>query len=393
MVAQTDPDRYSLIQQLMVIAMVMATMMPATLQPVLLGALVREHQINTVQLGQAATAEQLGMAFTAFCAGAWLRPVRLKPILAAALLLCIAANIATSFLAGPQIIFARLASGLAAGMSIWLLISMAARVEWPARFIGMYVTGQSITALLLSTVLSYWLLPDFGVAAGFQAVAALILLATVAILAIPSKLSELPASRHGWIPPAAGVLGLLLVLLYMGAGLSIWVYIIPLATASGFTASIANYTVSAGFAAQMLGGLAATQARRLAPPATLVTCAAVGLAAGATIMLTGVSSLFVVAGFLYCFGLTLGISFHIPFLELVDPSRRAALLCGSAQLLGQSFGLYCTSAAVGWQGTYGATYTGMTLLLLVITMVFVSIAFSKARNARLDGHLVQEVEL
>lgn len=379
---QRRPDRYSVVQQLAASFITLATMMPTILQPLVLGALVREHRIDIVQLGQAATAEQLGMAFTAFCAGAWLRPVNLRPILLAALSVCAAANLATSFLAGQQIILARLVSGLASGTAIWMIISMIARAEWPSRFMGLYVTSQSLIALLLSAVLSLVLLPTFGAAGGLQAIAAFVLLTTVCLPAIPSRLSELPVSSHGWVPTATGILGLIVVALYMGAGLAIWVYVLPLAAASGIAPNIANAAVSAGIAAQMLGGLAATFARGLAAPKILVACAAVELAASATITLTSWSPLFIVAGFLFCFGLTLGISFMIPFLEVLDPSRRAGALCGSAQLLGQSFGAYCASAAVGRHGVYGAGYTGIVLLVLVLAAIFTSITVTMSNRYR-----------
>ena len=376
---QRNPDRYSIVQQLAASLITLATMMPTILQPLLLGALLREHRIDAVQLGQAATAEQLGMAFTAFCAGAWLRPVNLRPILLATLSLCAAANLATSFLAGQQIILARLVSGLASGTAIWLIISMVARAEWPARFMGLYVLSQSLIALLLSAMLSLVLLPALGATGGFQAIAAFVMLAMVCLPIIPSRLSELPTSSHGWMPTATGILGLIVVGLYMGAGLAIWIYVLPLAAASGIAPTIANATVSVGIAAQMLGGLAAIYIRGLAAPKILVACVAVELAASATLTLTSVSPLFMGAGFLFCFGLTLGVSFLIPFLEVVDPSRRAGALCGSAQLLGQSFGAYCASSVVARQGVHGAGYTGIALLVLVLTTVFISITLTTHR--------------
>ena len=377
MAAQENPDRYSLAQQIAVTVVALAAMMPTVLQPLLLGALVRAERIDAVQLGQAATAEQLGMALTALCLGAWLPPARLKPILLGALSLCAVANLATSMVEGGQVIVARLVSGLSSGTGIWLITNMIARVERPARFMGLYVISQSITGLVFSAILSLWLLPAFGANGGLRAMAVFMLLAIVAVAAIPSRLSELPKSGGGRMPAKAGIVGLLAVVLYMGSALSIWTYVLPLAAASGLSPGVANGTVSAGLAAQMLGGLAATFARGWTAPRILASCTAVELAAVVAMATTSVPVLFIVAGSIFCFGLTLGISFFIPFLEVLDPSRRAGTLCGGAQLLGQSFGVYCASLAVGGLGVYGSAYTGMMFLALVLVMLVTALFLTK----------------
>ena len=194
-VASKDhPDRYSFTQQVAVTIVALAAMMPTVLQPLLLGALVRSGRIDAVQLGQAATAEQLGMALTALCLGAWLPPTRLKPILFSALSLCAMANFATPLVSGDQVIVARLMSGLSSGTGIWLITSVIARVAMPARFMGIYVISQSITGLVFSAVLSIWLLPAFGGDGGLRAMAGFIVLAVLAVVAIPSSLSQLPKS-------------------------------------------------------------------------------------------------------------------------------------------------------------------------------------------------------
>ena len=375
------PDRYSLSQQVAVSIVALAAMMPTVLQPLLLGALVRAGQISDVQLGQAATAEQLGMALTAIGLGAWLPPARLKIILFTALALCALANLSTASLSGDAIIVARLASGLASGTGIWLITNMIARVEWPARFMGLYVISQSVAGLLFSAVLSLWILPHFSAGGGLQALAAFIALSLAAVAAIPCRLSQLPKSNGGRLPSGVGWAGLFVVILYMGAALSIWTYVVPLATASGLSPSVANGTVSAGLAAQMLGGLAAALVRRWTAPRVLAGCAALQLAAAATMTLTDVPAWFVVAGFLFCFALTLGLSFFIPYLEVLDPSRRAGTFCGGAQLLGQSCGVYLSSLAVGMSGIYGASHTAITLLASVIAMIMLSLFLGRRVQA------------
>lgn len=52
----------------------------AALQPILLGGLLEEGQLNVVQVGRAATAEALGMAVATTIAAALLKPVRLRLI-------------------------------------------------------------------------------------------------------------------------------------------------------------------------------------------------------------------------------------------------------------------------------------------------------------------------
>ena len=254
----------------------------------------------------------------------------------------------------------------------------------PARFTGWYVIGQSLTGLLLSAILSFWLLPAFGAQGGIWALAGFIFLATLAVRAIPSRMSTLSQSKAGRIPSSAGMIGLLMVVLYMGASLAIWAYILPLAAASGMDQKTANITVTVGLGAQMLGGLAATYGRGWHPAKILGICAFIELASVTAMTSISFPTLFIVTGCIFCFSLTLGISFFIPFLEVLDPSRLAGTFCGGAQLLGQSFGVYCASIMVGSIGIPGAGYTGIAMLLSVM----VTIALSTAYRSRVkDDHI------
>ncbi|HKX77509.1 MAG TPA: hypothetical protein VJM34_03215, partial [Novosphingobium sp.] len=176
-------------------------------------------------------------------------------------------------------------------------------------------------------------------------------------------------------PSSAGMIGLLMVVLYMGASLAIWAYILPLAAASGMDQKTANITVTVGLGAQMLGGLAATYGRGWHPAKILGICAFIELASVTAMTSISFPTLFIVTGCIFCFSLTLGISFFIPFLEVLDPSRLAGTFCGGAQLLGQSFGVYCASIMVGSIGIPGAGYTGIAMLLSVMVTIALSTAY------------------
>jgi hypothetical protein len=85
---------------------VVASCVPA-LQSVLLGQLLTEGKIGATTLGQAATAEGLGMALATAVASATLPPRRLRLSAIIAILAVLTANALTTALAAPWIVAAR----------------------------------------------------------------------------------------------------------------------------------------------------------------------------------------------------------------------------------------------------------------------------------------------
>ncbi len=357
-------DRFRPIEMIAVMILATSTMLPTLLKPLLLGAMVQEGRLTAVQLGQAAAAEQFGMAITAFCAGAWLRPARLRWIALAAMMVCAAANFVTSQVFGGIIVPVRFFSGVASGTTIWLIMAMVARLEWPARFVGIYFSAQASVALSFSAIFSAWALPTAGAAGSFQILVGLIFVAMAVILLIPRRFSDLAQTSRSWVPRGRGWLGLGIVAIYMSAGLAIWVYVVPLAGAAGLSRDVANLAVTVGFASQIAGGLVSSAlARHLSPDKTMIGVALAGLAAAGIIIGGLAQPLFVLAVGVVAFLLSFGGAFNTPLLNMIDPSRRAAMLCGSAQLIGQSTGMFSASVLVGGIGVQGACLAGVLFYL------------------------------
>jgi len=169
---------FTLSQSVAVIAMGVTVGCIPALQPILLGGLLGQHRLTAAQIGQAATAEAIGMALAMTLAALLLKPDRLKPLALAAILAAVAANAATGFLSGFAVVLLRAVNGAASGVLLWILVGFTARAMAPGRVFAIYVTAQASVAFAMSILLSQWIVPALGAAGGY----ALLTLADAALL-------------------------------------------------------------------------------------------------------------------------------------------------------------------------------------------------------------------
>lgn len=335
------------------------------LMPLLLGALVAEHRLSAPGIGQTATLELLAMGVTTALAGLWLKPERLKLIGAAATLVLVAADLVTMGASGLGIFAARMGAGLGEGILLWIAIAMIARTETPERWSAIFVTATTVVQMLLAPLLTSFVLPRFGASGGYAVLAAVSASGFVfAVLVSPRYAPLVRPQGEGGTPPPLGWAALFATLIFVACFGAVGVYTVPIAEQIGLSAQLAGTAISASLLGQVIGG---SSAAALAGRVHYLPVFAVG-----TLCFLGIWTLwalpvagwvFVVsdglAGFLYM----LMLPFLVPMAIEADPSRRAAVLSGAAQVLAGAMGPLASSFAVSKSDMHGALYLGAGLIV------------------------------
>lgn len=354
----------------------------AGLQPVVLGGLAEAGRLSASGIGLAATAELLAMGVACGVAAAALKPTGLRAKLALACLGHALCNLASVWAHDGALIGLRGVTGLFAGAMLWATVGMIARSARPERQAGIFVTVQTLAQLLLAALLPRTVMASWGVDGALGALAAISLTAAVAAFAAPREFEPLPKAEAGGgrLSPLACA-GLAAVFLYMAFIVAIWVYLEPLAAAVGLDPRQAHDAVAAALAMQVLGGLAATVAgARLRASHVLIAAGVInlGLVTGLSAHPSGVLFIGLVAvfGFLWLFILP----FHTVLLIAIDPSRRAAMQLGAAQLLGSSAGPLAASLLVGDADVGGAMRFAAACLVAALALILAVVALMARRG-------------
>ena len=314
--------------------------MIAGLQPLLLGTLAQESRITAAQLGHAATAELLLMGAASAYAGARWKAERLRAIGVLCALALGALNIATIWASGEMVTLLRAVAGVPSGVLIWITIAMIARSPTPERWSGIYLTIQTLAQFLLAAAITAWVIARAGANGGFVALAVLCVISAIAALALPNRFAPLVAdSTSSNMPNARGFVALAATFLWMAFIVGVWVYAEPLSRQAGHAPTVAGVAVSLSLACQVLGGVTATVlAGRVRWFPTLILCALLYVGCLLAFAALPGESLYLmtsgVFGFLWMFSLP----FFVPMVIAADPTRRAALLVGGAELAGGSLG-------------------------------------------------------
>ena len=339
--------------------------------PVLLGALVDEHRLNAQGIGLTAMLELLAMGISTALAGMALKAERLKLIGVVASLVIAAVDLATTQASGPTVLGLRTAAGAAEGILLWITVSMISRTVTPERWAGVFFTAQTLSQLLLAIALAVWIMPRFGANGGFVALAITSLLGIAPALASPSRLADLPrAPGEGGAPPLRGLIALVGTVIYVAAGGAVGVYLEPLAHQAGLGADVARTALWTSLAAQVVGSAAATiMAGRIRYFTVFIVASIiyVGVWCAFALRLPGWTFISVnaLAGLS---GLFLA-PFLVPFTIDADPSRRAALQSGAAQLLGGALGPLLAAVVVSDTDVHGVIWLACGLLSVGLGIV------------------------
>jgi len=347
-VSDATPAALSRRDATIALAVGVTALLIAGLQPVILGGLEREGRLTSSQIGLAATVELLALGLACGLGAAFLKPDRVRLKMTAVCLAHAAAMLATAWTSGAGVIAVRGLAGVFAGLMLWMAISMISRAGRPERASGVFVTVQTLAQLVLAAALPATVVPRFGINGALVVLAGISVLTAAAAALGPDRFAPLAKPEGGHaklgLRPLAGLLAAFLFLAFIVA---LWVYLEPLAALSGLTPQQAGLAVAVALGMQVLGGAAATAVgRRWRPAAALIAVGAVNAAILAVLWSGPGPALFMGAVALFGFLWLFALPFQTLLLIQADPTRRAAMQLGTAQLLGSSFGPLAASMVV-----------------------------------------------
>lgn len=344
--------------------------MIAGLQPQLLGVLEQEGRLNPVQLGHAATAELLAMGLAAAGAGIWLKPERMRLIGLVSCLLLAVIDALTVRVTGEAVTLARAAAGAPSGVMMWITLSVIARAPRPERWSGIYLTVQTAAQFVVASLLTAFVIGRFGANGGWLTLAGLSGVAGLAALVGPDRLAPLHhAAGPAGPPPVRGLVALGAAFLFLAFIVGVWVYAEPLSKQAGHPPWVVGAAVSISLASQVAGGASATiLAGRMPWFRTVLACTGLFLAIVAVFASLPPPWLFLAASSAFGFIWLFLMPFLVPMTIEADPSRRAAVLLGGAQLLGGSLGPLMASTVVTETDARGALAFGAACLLAAMAI-------------------------
>ena len=339
--------------------------------PILLGALADAHRLSNAQIGLAAMAEILTMGVSTGIVGLMRRPRGLRWIGGGASVALATADLICTHLSGAGLIAARCGAGAAEGVLLWITIGMIVRTTTPERWAGVFFTVQTAAQLILAIVLAVWALPRFGANGGFLALSAVAVAGVAPALATPRGFDPMTRKPgEGGAPPARGWIALLATLIFVAGGGAVGVYLEPLAHEAGLSAGVAGAALWTSLAGQVCGGaLATVLAGRVGYFTIFVVGSFLSLGIWALLGLHIPAWLFVADNIASGVVSLLIAPFIAPMTIEADPTRRAALQTGAAQLLGGALGPLLSSLVVSEQDVRGVLWLGGGLVLAGLAMI------------------------
>ncbi len=339
--------------------------------PVLLGALVDEHRLSAPDIGLVIMVEVLTMGVATALPGALLKPMRLKSIGIVLTVLLAIVDFATARSAGAGIFVLRGLAGAIEGVLLWITVAMISRTTTPERWAGVFFVAQTLAQLLLALALAVWIMPKWGANGGFVAIAICAVVGLPAAVVGPSRLADLnPGEAIAGPPPFRGWIALIGTLVFVAGGGAVSSYLQPLAHEAGLDAGVARTALWVSLAAQVAGSSTATAlAGRVRWFHVFLVTTTFSLLVWWLFGQHIPAWLFVAANAVAGFTGLLLSPFLVPMTIEADPSRRAAVQSGAAQLIGGAIGPLLASRVVSDRDIHGALWLGAGMLLAGLGIV------------------------
>jgi hypothetical protein len=213
--------------------------------------------------------------------------------------------------------------------------------------------------------------PLWGANGVFASLASLAVVGVVPALLSPTRFAPLPVRPDdSEAPPLRGWIALLGSLIYVSAAAAVGVYLQPLAHEAGLGGAVARSAVWIALAAQVAGGALATAlAGRVRYFTVFIVVSIVYLLVWAVFSRALTAWMFILANAAAgLVGLFLG-PFLVPMTIDADPTRRAAMQSGAAQLLGGALGPLLASQVVGERDVRGVLWLAAGLLGVGLSIV------------------------
>lgn len=375
-VAEVAGDPFTAVETTAALSIGVLCLVGAGVLGLLLSSLVDEHRLTAAGIGQAAMLESLSMGLSTAIAGIVLKPHRLRLISILATAALVAANLATLPASGGQVLAVRALAGVPEGVLLWIAVGLISRTVNPARWAGVLFTGMGVTQLAAAAALSAWGLPHYGANSGYAALAVVSALCALCALALPKSYGVVPGAEHAasGAPPPRGWIALFGTLGFGGSVAAVSVYLVPLARDAGLSTEVGRTAVSVSLACQIVGGALATLlAGRIRYIVVFWACAATFAAVWISYALSGPAWWFVAMAGASGIATMMGGPFLTPMTIDADPSRRAVVQTGAAQVLAAALGPFLASLVVSDAHVRGALVFAAILLaigLAVITAIY-----------------------
>jgi hypothetical protein len=363
------------------IALGVVSLLFAGVLPAVLGELADEHRLSAASIGLTASFEALAMGATTAIAGIVLPPRHLKWLGAGAAVLLSLADLLTLDARGGAVMTIRTLAGIPEGILLWITVGMIARTATPERWSGVFFTALTAGQLVVALLFAQWILPHHGADGGFMMLGVLSLAGVAAAVFIPPHYAPLANNEHGsGAPPLRGWFALFATLIFIGAAATVGVFLQPLAHEAGLSANIAWTAMWVSLAAQIAGGASATVAAGHVRYFTVFAGSSViVIAVWITFLIHPPAWLFIAANAIGGYITIFYSPFLIPMTIEADPSRRAAVLSGSTQVLAGALGPFAASFIVSDGNVHGAILLGSILLLLGLGLI-AALHFTSARG-------------
>ena len=353
--------------------------------PLLLGSLGSAGLLDGSGIGLAASAENFAMTLVAGIAAILLPPRHLRLIAGAATLLLAGADAAMLLLTSQASLIAmRGLAGAAEGLLFWIALGTIARSRLAERGAAALVIGSTLAGLLLTLLFNFVVTARFGVRGDFAVMALVSLVGLAIVPLIPDRYPPLARQSHDvGLPSARGAAALLAAMLFNAAGMGFAIYLVPLSRSAGLDPDhIAGPAITALLVGQLSGSvLAAMIAGRVNYMAMLCLSAAIYCASWPIYAFHPTAAMFIALNFVLGLVTFFAIPFLYPFAAHSDPTRRAAVLSGPAQMLGSAAGPFM-AAAVADGSAIRLIQLGFLLLgASVAIMLTVDRTFRRTRSA------------
>jgi MFS transporter, DHA1 family, inner membrane transport protein len=324
------------------------------IQPLALGALQSAGRLSIPQMGVSATLELLALG----CVSAWLagrvRPRALHWWTFVGCLIVIAANIMGLSASGLAFIVSRAMAGFGGGIVLWVTTVIITRHADAPRVNAIFLAAQSVTQGISAALIPIFLTPHWAANASLLVLGGTAVLVVPLIYFLPRELSfqrEAAANRPAF--HRSNLFGLAAAFLVMAGIVGVWVYVEPIAAATGISASVVSNAIAASLGAQVLGALTLAVIIRAVPPFIGVAAVALTYLIVTAVLTWGHSTTgFVVVTLVFGALWTITMSLLLPLMLKLDPTRRAALLLPGTILLGSSAGpfvagMFASDSSIG----------------------------------------------
>jgi hypothetical protein len=365
------PPAFTVPQGTAAILLGVVSLLMSGLMPLFLGALSGEHRLSPAGIGELATLELLSTAVVTGLAGAALKPNHLKLIAIVSSVLLAGANAATVGAHGAFLMTIRTLAGVPEGLLLWLVVGVVARSRSPDQRAGVLFTAMAASQLVVAVILSLAVLPKYGSDGAYLFVAGFSALGIPLACILPNTYGHLPPGMEEGAPPLKGWISLFAVFIFQAAVAGASVYIVPLALQAGLSDNVAQTAISIALAFEVLGAALATIiSGRVKFLDVVLFSSAVLLADLAVYADHPPAWLFIVASAAIGFCALLVMPFFVPLTIKADPSRRAAVQIGGAQLLGGAIGPVLASLVVTDKDSHGVLYLAGGMLLVSLAIIF-----------------------